>query len=203
MLLNTSDQPATKPGRPRDEGARRKILTAALHLLQTESFTKVTCEGIAAQAGVGKATVYRWWPNKAAVMIEAFREMVAPEIPFPDTGSFEDDIRMQIKQFTRMLMGPRGRMLIAIVAAAQSDPIVAAALSEYWIQPRRAEAKAALLRKQQWQDSCHNVDAELVLDVLYGPLYYRLMTALPLSDAYAKSLTDMILCALNPRRVEL
>ena len=191
---------AKRPGRPRDESARQRILDAALELLQEESFAQVTVESIAGRAGVGKATVYRWWPNKAAVMIEAFRDAVAPEVPFPDSGCLEDDIRLQLEKFTRMLIGPRGRMLAGFVAAAQSDPDVAAALSEYWIQPRRAEAKDALRGKRRWKESHTDVDPELVLDLLYAPLYYRVMTGLPLTVEYTQSLVDLVMKALPRKR---
>lgn len=196
---NALEDVPKRPGRPRDESAKQRILGAALELLQEESFTQVTVEAIAARAGVGKATVYRWWPNKAAVMIEAFREAVAPEAPFPDTGSFEDDIRLQLEKFTRLLTSPRGRMLAGFVAAAQSDPDVAAALSAYWVKPRRADAKEALRRKKRWKESLDNLDPELVLDILYGPLYYRMMLDLPLSLEYTKSLVDLALNALKRR----
>ena len=186
-----------RPGRPRDESARQRILDSALDLLQEESFAQVTMESIASRAGVGKATVYRWWPNKAAVMIEAFREAVAPEVPFPDSGCLEDDIRLQMQKFTRMLLGPRGRMLAGFLAAAQSDPDMAAALSDSWIKPRRADAKEALQRKRRWKESHTDLDPELVLDILYAPLYYRLMTGLPLTTEYTKSLVDLVMKALS------
>jgi hypothetical protein len=129
-------------------------------------------------------------------MIEAFREVVGPEVPFPDTGSFEDDIRLQLAQFTRMLLGPRGRMLAGFVAAAQSDPDVAVALSDYWIKPRRAEAKEALRRKRRWKESHTDLDPELVLDMLYAPLYYRILTGLPLTMEYTQTLVDLVMKAL-------
>jgi AcrR family transcriptional regulator len=185
-----------RPGRPRDESARQRILESALELLQEESFAQVTVESIATRAGVGKATVYRWWPNKAAVMIEAFREAVAPEVPFPDSGCLEEDIRLQMQKFTRMLIGPRGRMLVGFVAAAQSDLDMAAALSESWIAPRRAEAKEALRGKRRWKESHADLDPELVLDILYAPLYYRVMTGLPLTLEYTQSLVDLVMKAL-------
>jgi AcrR family transcriptional regulator len=190
---------AKRPGRPRDESARQRILDAALELLQEESFAQVTVESIAARAGVGKATVYRWWPNKAAVMIEAFRDAVAPEVPFPDSGCLEDDIRLQLDKFTRMLLSPWGRMLTGFVAAAQNDPDMAGALSDSWISPRRAEAKEALQGKRRWKEFHTDVDPELVLDLLYAPLYYRVMTGLPVTAEYTQQLVDLVMKAL-PRK---
>jgi AcrR family transcriptional regulator len=186
-----------RPGRPRDESARQRILDAALELVEEAGFAQVTTCAIAERAGVGKATVYRWWPNKAAVLIEAFREAVAPEVPFVDTGSFEADIRLQVEKFARMLIGPKGRMLAAILAAAQNDSDVAAALADYWIGPRRAEARAAMERKQQWKECAGDIDTGLLLDMLYGPLYFRLLTGLPLSPEYADEVADFVLHALR------
>jgi AcrR family transcriptional regulator len=186
-----------RPGRPRDESARQRILDAALEIVEEVGFAEVTTCAIAERAGVGKATVYRWWPNKAAVLIEAFREAVAPEVPFVDTGSFEADLRLQVEKFTRMLMGPKGRMLAAILAAAQNDADVAAALTDYWIAPRRAEASAALERKEHWRQFRGTMDTGLLLDVLYGPLYFRLLTGLPLSLEYANQIVEHALRALR------
>jgi hypothetical protein len=134
-------------------------------------------------------------------MIEAFREVVAPEVPFPDCGTFEDDIRLQLHKFTRMILGPRGRMLTGFLAAAQSDPDMAAALSDYWIEPRRAEAKDALRRKRRWKESAGSIDPGLFLDLLYGPLYFRVMTGLPVTFEYTDSLVSVVLQALAAESV--
>src|SRR5215469_3694081 len=95
-------------GRPRDEAARLRILTAALDLMDETAFAQVTAEAIAERAGASKATVYRWWPNKAAVVIEAFRESFAPELPLRDTGSLREDLTEQVRNFARVLSGRGG-----------------------------------------------------------------------------------------------
>ena len=107
------------PGRPRDEAARRRILQAALDLMDETAFAQVSAEAIAERAGVSKATVYRWWPNKAAVVIEAFREAVAPELPLRNTGSLRHDLAQQVRNFARMLSGRGGRMLRSFIVAAR------------------------------------------------------------------------------------
>lgn len=196
MIEKALLEPAVKrPGRPRDESARQRILDAALQLLEQLGLGSVTIDAIADHAGVGKATVYRWWPNKAAVVIEAFRQAVTPDLPFPDTGSIREDIRVQMTEFNRMLTGRGGRTLAAIIAAAQTDPDVASALWSHWLGPRRAEAKEALLRKKQWPP---HADPELFLDLLYGPMYYRLILKhLPLSPEYAETVADLALKAIG------
>src|SRR5579871_1658870 len=126
--------PTTKgPGRPRDEEVRKRILSSAAHLLESKAFDDITVDAIAENAGSCKATVYRWWPNKAAVLIEAFREKAARELPFPDTGNFREDIRLQLRNFTQIILGGRGKVFARFIAGAQADPDAAEAFREVWI----------------------------------------------------------------------
>lgn len=185
-------------GRPRDEETRKRILRAALELMEEVGFAQVTAERIAAKAGASKATLYRWWPNKAAVLIEAFRETVEPELPFPDTGSFRDDIQVQVRNFARVLSGCAGKTLRAFIVAARSDPEFSAAFRANWSDPRRAQARNSLKRSQRRGQLRTNVDLDLVLDVLYGPLYYRFLVKNELpSQKYAESLVDLLLEGLS------
>ncbi|HZT33671.1 MAG TPA: TetR/AcrR family transcriptional regulator [Bryobacteraceae bacterium] len=186
-------------GRPRDEAARRRILKAALDLMEETAFAQVTAEAIAERAGTSKATVYRWWPNKAAVVIEAFREAVTPELPLRDTGSLREDLTTQVQNFARVLSGPGGRMLRSFVVAARSDADVAAAFRTIWSDPRRREAKKMLLHKQASGQLRKDADLDLVLDSLYGPLYYRfLVKNEPPSQKYAQALAELVIRGLAP-----
>ena len=181
-------------GRPRDEAARQRILKAALDLMDEMPFAQVTAEAIAERAGTSKATVYRWWPNKAAVVIEAFRQAFAPELPLRDTGLLREDLTTQVRNFARVLSGRGGRMLRSFVVAARSDPDVAAAFRSIWSNPRRAEAKEMLRQKQASGQLRKNADLDLVLDSLYGPLYYRfLVKDEPPSQKYAESIVDLLI----------
>lgn len=185
-------------GRPRDEAARRRILQAALDLMDEVAFAQVTAEAIAERAGASKATVYRWWPNKAAVVIEAFREAIAPELPLEDTGSLRKDLTSQLQNFARVLSGRGGRMLQSFVVAARSDPDVAAAFRSIWSDPRRKEARKMLRRKQASGQLRRNTDLDLVLDSLYGPLYYRfLVKNEPPSQKYAGALAALVVEGLE------
>jgi AcrR family transcriptional regulator len=188
-------------GRPRDEAARRRILKAALDLMEEMAFAQVTAEAIAERAGTSKATVYRWWPNKAAVVIEAFREAVAPELPVRDTGSLRQDLTAQVRNFARMLSGPGGRMLRSFIVAARSDPDVASAFRSLWSDPRREEHKQMLRRKQASGQLRQSADLDLVLDSLYGPLYYRfLVKNEPPSQKYAGALAELVIQGLANSR---
>jgi AcrR family transcriptional regulator len=201
--MSTIKEPAEEPvqrgrgrGRPRDEVAKSRILEAALKLLEEQSFADITTAAIAERAGASKATIYRWWPNKAAVLIEALREAVAQELPFPDTGDLREDIRVQLRNFIKLLTGRRGRIFKAFIAAAQSDAEVADTFEIVWRKPRRGTAKT-ILEHHRGRSLRENTDLDLVMDVLYGPLYYRLLVGhLPLSEKYADALTDFVVAAI-------
>ncbi len=195
--MTASAKPARARGRPRDQSTRRRILKAALDLMDEAGFDRVTAEAIAMRAGASKATVYRWWPNKAAVVIEAFREATAPELPLDDTGSLRDDLTTQMRNFARVLSGRGGRMLRSFVMAARSDPEVAAAFRSHWSDPRRSLAREMLRQKQASGQLRRDADLDLVIDSLYGPLYYRfLVKNEPPSQKYAEALADLVIHGL-------
>jgi AcrR family transcriptional regulator len=179
-------------GRRRDEDARKRILDAALELLEDFGFAKTTADGIADRAGTGKATLYRWWPNKTAVMIEALREAVAQDLAVPDTGDLSEDIRFHLRNLVKLLSGRRGRILKALVFAAHNDPEVAEAFQTLWRKPWRRTAKIGLERHRR-KALRETVDLDVVLDVMFGPLYYRLLVGgNALATDYADALTDII-----------
>jgi len=165
------------PGRPRDEDVRKRILDSAAQLLEQRCFDEITVDAIAEQSGSGKATVYRWWPNKAAVLIEAFRERISQQVPFPDTGDFKRDVRQQLQNFTEIIYwGKRGKVFRSFIAGAQADPDVAEAFREIWIRPRRAEARKLFERYIAEGVARPDLDPDLAVEMIYSPLYYRLMT---------------------------
>lgn len=198
--MNSEEKPLRGPGRPRDEDVRTRILESAVHILEDVGFRGATIEGIAEHAGASRATLYRWWPNKAAILIEAFREAVAQELPFPNVGSFAEDVRSQLQRFAAMLTGRRGRIFAAFLAAAQTDPEAAEAFRTMWIAPRRAEAKRALARHRQSGELDTDVDLDLAIDMMYAPLYYRALTGYgALSKNYVDALADAVLHGLRGR----
>lgn len=165
------------PGRPRSERAHRAILRSTLKFLEARKngFVSLTIESVAAEAGVGKATVYRWWPSKAALVADAFASSVTQKLRFPDTGSVCEDMRQQMQQLVRILQGRRGHVLSAILGAGQSDNTLLAAFRERFLQPRRAEAYATLRRGILRGELPEEIDLDLILDALYGPLYMRFL----------------------------
>ncbi len=178
-------------GRSRDEEARDRILEASLQALEELGYPGLTTEAIAERAGASKATIYRWWPHKEAVMLEALREAVAQELPFPDTGSLRDDIRIQLHNFVKLLTSSRGRVFKGIIAAAQGDPKVAEAFRSIWVMPRRASALSGIERYKK--ELRRDVDLEVLLDALYAPLYYRLLIGhQPLTIEFADQMMELL-----------
>lgn len=124
-------------------------------------------------------------------MLEALRETVAQELPFPDTGDLKKDIRIQLHNFIKLLRRSRGRVFKGIIAAAQSDPKVAEAFLSIWVLPRRISARQGMERHKKHLRP--GVDLELVLDSLYAPLYYRLLIGhQPLTLEAADQMLDLV-----------
>ncbi|MDT8067346.1 MAG: TetR/AcrR family transcriptional regulator [Terriglobia bacterium] len=163
------------PGRPRSDEARQAILASTLTLLKDQGFNALSIEGIATHAGVGKATVYRWWPNKAALVIDAFVESLGPELHFPKDAPVREAIHQQMRRVTRLMRGEFGDILAVIIGAGQSQPEMVEAIRRYWIEPRRREARELVCRAQKDGEIRSDIAADTILDILYGPLYFRLL----------------------------
>jgi len=187
-------------GRPRDEACRQRIRNAALELLEEAGFADVTCDAIAERSGSSKATIYRWWPNKTAVIIDAFVGCMTPELPLRETATLEEYVRLHIRLFAKALGGRNGRLLAAVIAAAQNDPEVEAAFLNHWIKPRRAVSRKMLLKFRASGRLPAEAEVEQVLDVMYGPLYFLLLIrhTRP-TPVYADSLASLLLHGLIPR----
>jgi len=163
------------PGRPRSEQARKNILRSTLRLLRKDGFTELSIEAIAADANVGKATVYRWWPNKAALVADAFLSSAEADLRFPNTGSVQRDLSLQMKQLVRVLRGKRGRIVSALIGGGQSDASLIKAFRERFMLPRRQEAYEILHRGISRGELPADLDLDLTLDALYGPIYLRFL----------------------------
>jgi AcrR family transcriptional regulator len=191
------------PGRPRSEQARQAILRSTLSLLGKNGFSELAIEDIAARARVGKATVYRWWPNKAALIADAFASDTTRKLHFPDTGSLRADMSRQMRQVIKIFLSPRGRIVSAILAGGQSDRELIAAFRERFLWPRRHEAYATLRRGIDRGELPSDVDLDLVLDSLYGPIYMRFLIGHDkLTRDFVDRLCDLVLRGARPRHTK-
>jgi len=182
------------PGRPRSEHARQAILRSTMNLLQHTGFDDLTIEAIAADAGVGKATVYRWWPNKGALVVDAFASGTESKLHFPDTGSVYRDVSFQMRRAVAIFRSPQGRIVAALLGAGQSDLELLEAFRARFLRPRRQEAYKTLLRGVDRGELPSGLDLDLVLDILYGAIYMRfLIRHDELSAAYVNEVCHLVL----------
>jgi AcrR family transcriptional regulator len=162
-------------GRTRAEAAPQRILDAAFRLVGEEGPAQVRIDAIAEAAGVGKQTIYRWWPTKTAVVMDALVQQTMAETPFPDTGDTRADLRAHMRAVIRLFRSPTGSVIREVVAEAQADSAVAEEFRARFWQPRRdlstACLKAGIARGQVRED----LPVETALDVIYGVLWVRLL----------------------------
>ena len=189
------------PGRPRSEEARLSILRSTLKILGEKGFSDFTIEDVADRAAVGKATVYRWWPNKGALIADAFASSTTRKLHFPDTGSVYTDMTRQMRQLIKVFRSPRGRIVSAILAAGQSDKDLIAAFRERFLWPRRREAYRTLRRAIRRGELRRDIDLDLLLDSLYGPIYMRFLIQHDrLTPEFVDGLCAIVLGGALPRR---
>jgi AcrR family transcriptional regulator len=182
------------PGRPRSEHARVAILRGTLQLLEQKGFPNLTIEDVAAKANVGKATVYRWWPNKAALIADAFASSATRKLHFPDTGSVFSDMSRQMTQLVKIFRSRRGRIVSAILSGGQTDRELISAFRERFLKPRRQEAYATLRRAIARGELRADQDLDLLLDSLYGPIYMRFLIQHDrLSTEFVNNLCKLVL----------
>ena len=185
-------------GRPRSPETRAKILKAAYEMLNEVGFMDLTIEGVAARAEVGKPTIYRRWKTKAALAMDAFLEVVNPEITFPDTGSVKEDFREQMLKLVKLMKSSRGEVLASVIGCGQADEELIAAFRENWLIPRRKDAKQIFQRGVERGELKKGIDAEVAIDALYSPLFYRLLLKhQPLTNEFVDELVDVVIRGLE------
>lgn len=167
----------------RSERSRRATLEAALELCTEKGYGRVTVEAIAARAGVSKKTIYRWWPSKGAVMLEAFAGMLAGATPFVDTGEIEADLRTHVNGIVKLISTPPyGPAYAGILSEMHHDDELARAVREQLVGPRVEAAVERLRRAQEQGQIPEDADLPLTVEMLYGPVYYRHVLRKPAQD---------------------
>ncbi|GAC1429888.1 MAG: TetR/AcrR family transcriptional regulator [Terriglobales bacterium] len=162
-------------------------------MLKQAGFNDLSIEAIAARAEVGKATVYRWWPNKAALVIDAFVSVVGEELRFRSAGSAKNALHEQMRRWTEVFRSPLGRIVATVIGAGQSEPEILQAFREHWVEPRRREARQMLKKGMENGEIRNDLDPDIILDILYGPLYFRLLVQnAVLTSEFVESLLSVI-----------
>ncbi len=192
----------------RKESSRRAVLTATLELLQEVPYARLSIEGIAARAGVGKQTIYRWWPSKAAVLFDAFlllseaEEGEAPRLP--DTGDLRADLILVLRATVAELNDPRlAEPMRALATEVAHDEALAAAYHERLDAPLREAKRARLRSAQEAGELADDLDLDVAADIIWGPVLNRwLRRSGPLTDEYVEALVDTALRGMQRRAEE-
>jgi AcrR family transcriptional regulator len=198
-LPGTPAPPSRAGGRPRDADRTAEILRAALDLVEEVGFRQVTVERVAARTGVAKTTIYRRWPNVSVLVTEAFLAQVTAQVPVDETLSAREALRGSMRALTRVFLGKGGQILSALLGQAQTDEVLRQTLLERWLMPRRQLGLEVVRRGKAGGELQANLDENLVIDALFGPLYYRLMMPYAgLSEAYADEVLRQVFAGLEP-----
>jgi AcrR family transcriptional regulator len=178
----------------RDARAHRAILRATRQLLGSKGYAKMTIESVAARAGVGKATIYRWWSSKGALALDVLMEMLDLG-PAPDTGTTRGDLVAIVNGTNTGLAHPTAAAIIPGLATdLRHDPELAASFRDRFVHPRRDSVAQAIDRGVQRGDLPAHTDRDLLIDLLNSPVFYRvLITGKPVEADLAEKLVDFVL----------
>ncbi len=187
-----------KRGRPRSETARRAILDAAAGLLEEGGISAVTMEAVAARAKVGKPTIYRSWPNAQALAMATLMEADTAATNVRETASPLADLERQLLKVVEKFATKRGGQVRLMLAAAEQDSEIAKGFRNQVILKSRVEGHDLLTRSIAAGDIRADADIEIALDMIYGPLFYRVLIGhLPLDETFAKGLLREVLRGLQ------
>lgn len=174
-------------GRPRNEATRQLIVATTLKLLQTQTVQAITIEAIAREAGVSKATIYRWWSSKALIVIDAFIENHLVRTPMPRDLPPGEAIAQHLTALVEQFNGWSGRIVAQILAEAQYDPAIGREFRERFHYGRRAIVREVLEDWRRSGEISPSTNIEALMDVLYGPVYMRLLVGhAPLDRTFAR-----------------
>jgi AcrR family transcriptional regulator len=190
-------------GRRRNDAAKEAILDAAFRLLTDPGAEAVTIDAIAEEAGVGRQTIYRWWPSKGAVVAEALARHARVVVPERDTGSFTGDLAAFLTDsFAGLDSVAYADRLRQIVAEAQHDEHVARVLTDF-TAVRRAALRALLEHGKSTGELAADADLDMLVDMAYGVLYYRLLVGhAPLDEKAARSLAAELIRSAQSARLD-
>ena len=193
-MTNPSRTP--RVGRPRSEAAEshEAILDAVHEMLKEKPARELTMDAVAKRAKVGKPTLYKWWPSKAALVMAVFHERLSGRLEAIPTSTIEAALRARVQSLIVEFNGLFGKVMGDLIAEGQSDPAVLRELYEQHIRPRRTSAVALIDQGKAAGEFAASVDAELLVDAIFGPIYYRLLLrSAPLTKQYGNRLIDLVL----------
>jgi AcrR family transcriptional regulator len=187
-------------GRPRDPATSQRICRVALDLAYGGGIGNATVERIAEQSGVAKSTIYRRWPNAAAIVMGGFLDEIGPLIAYDEKSSLVGTVRSNLRHLVGALKGRRGELLRHLIGAAQTDNELKEAFLRQLIVPRRELARAAFREAIARKELRPEANAEIILDLLYGAIYYRLIVSFAdFDEKFVDEIVERVFSGLSPR----
>lgn len=166
---------AAKKGRPRSEKSRKAILNATNKLLLQTSVQELSIEAIAKKAKVGKTTIYRWWPNKTAVVMDSLANQPGMQTPLPTARSHKEAIIMQLDKLIRLVDSNNGKTIAQLFSEAQGSEASLAIFKDNLLEPLMDAIRYSIDEGQKNGEFRDDIDIELAADILCGPIFFRLM----------------------------
>jgi AcrR family transcriptional regulator len=198
--VKSSSYNAPSAGRPRSERAHRAILSATLELLVEVGFSSLTVEGVAQRAGVGKATIYRRWPSKLPLVIEAYGQL--PQLEEVDTGNIVGDLSQMLRDYLRLLIATPLRGVIPSIAGERAHNPELSELFDPIVRDRRRPLTAVLRRGVERGELPADLDLELAADLLVGPITTRLFFGSKISAQMVQPMVEMALWGMVGKRAD-
>jgi AcrR family transcriptional regulator len=180
-------------GRRRDPSLDDAILDATLTMFAEGGYRSVSIEGVAARAGVGKATVYRRYPTKAALVVDALRERLCMVDHLPDTGDLRSDLMGMINPLVDRLHGPDGQMMVAFMAERFREPELAAEFDRSVVGRKREHVRKLLRDAVARGELEATTDVELVAEMMPAVVWYHALSHLPFGHDFAARIVDQLL----------
>src|SRR6478735_4888988 len=186
----------SRKGRPPSQMAASHavIMDTVYALLQEKSVRDLTMEEVAKRAKVGKPTLYKWWPTKAALVLAMLCERMALNLDTPTNLSADASLRFRVRRLIDAFNGPFGRIVAGVIAEGQSEPALLQEFFDRWVSPRRNATIADLQRGKNASELRSETEPELLNDAIFGAIYYRLLLRSgPLTRRFGEELVEHVL----------
>jgi AcrR family transcriptional regulator len=196
--IQDNDPSGARKGRPRSEKSQKSILKAASSLLLHMSVQELSIEAIAKKAKVGKTTIYRWWPNKTAIIMEALSSQPGMRSPMPTPKNNADAITMQLEKLIRLLQSKNGEIIAQLFSEAQSDNKAQSIFEDNFLKPLIDAIEYSVQQGQKTQEFTSRIDTKMAVDMLCGPIFFRLMAhPVDFDEAFIKTYPKTALTLLS------
>jgi AcrR family transcriptional regulator len=196
-MSSQSDQPVRPIGRPRDITRELALLHATAEVLAEVGYDRLTMDAVATRAKSSKATIYRRWPDKTALVVDTIRHLEVQITRWPNTGSLRGDLMAVLGDITEAVRGDMGRIVSGVVSAMPHDPDLAGAVRDVVVTRVKSGCQALLARAQERGEAPPGIDLQLVYEVPMAMVLYRFLLADgAVDDDYVEYVVDSVVLPL-------